>query len=90
MNLTGKNFIGNEKSAKGYLTFNAVNPATTKDTKPLNTQLLRYKKFREARKAFEREYINRKLIENNQNVTQTAEAIGVGRSYLHRKIKSFK
>ena len=31
MNLTGKNFIGNEKSAKGYLTFNAVNPATTKE-----------------------------------------------------------
>ena len=35
MNLTGQNFIGNEKSAKGKLTFNAVNPATTKEIEPL-------------------------------------------------------
>jgi len=27
MKLTGQNFIGNEKSAKGYVTFKAVNPA---------------------------------------------------------------
>jgi two-component system nitrogen regulation response regulator NtrX len=82
--MVNKDVIDSEDIPASY------NPATTKDTKPLDTQLLRYKKFREARKAFEREYINRKLIENNQNVTQTAEAIGVGRSYLHRKIKSFK
>jgi two-component system nitrogen regulation response regulator NtrX len=82
--MVNKDVIDSEDIPASY------NPAMSKDTKPLDTQLLRYKKFREARKAFEREYINRKLIENNQNITQTAEAIGVGRSYLHRKIKSFK
>lgn len=45
--------------------------------------------FREARSMFEREYIIRKINENNGNISKTAEAIGLERSYLHRKIKSF-
>ena len=43
-----------------------------------------------AKLAFEQEYINRKLIQYRNNVTKTAEAIGVGRSFLHKKLKSFK
>ncbi len=31
MNLTGQNFIGNEKSSTGSATFNAVNPSSGKD-----------------------------------------------------------
>lgn len=45
--------------------------------------------FREARAMFEREYIIRKINENNGNISKTAEAIGLERSYLHRKIKGF-
>ncbi len=45
--------------------------------------------FREARSMFEREYIIKKINENNGNISKTAEAIGLERSYLHRKIKSF-
>ncbi len=45
--------------------------------------------FREARSLFEREYIVQKINENNGNISKTAEAIGLERSYLHRKIKSF-
>lgn len=45
--------------------------------------------FREARAMFEREYIIKKINENNGNISKTAEAIGLERSYLHRKIKGF-
>ena len=46
--------------------------------------------LKEAKLAFEKEFINLKLAEHQHNVTKTAEAIGVGRSYLHKKIKNFK
>ncbi len=44
--------------------------------------------LKDAKKAFEKEFIQQKLKENEKNVTQTAKAIGVERSYLHRKIKN--
>lgn len=45
--------------------------------------------FREARANFEREYLLQKISENNGNISKTAELIGLERSYLHRKIKSY-
>lgn len=45
--------------------------------------------FREARSKFEKEYLLKKLQENNGNISRTAEVIGLERSYLHRKIKAF-
>ncbi|TLM60954.1 MAG: sigma-54-dependent Fis family transcriptional regulator [Deltaproteobacteria bacterium] len=45
--------------------------------------------FREAREEFEKEFLLRKLEENDWNVSKTAEAIEMERSNLHRKIKSF-
>lgn len=44
--------------------------------------------FREARAAFEREFLSRKLDETEGNVTRTAERVGLERTNLHRKIKS--
>jgi two-component system nitrogen regulation response regulator NtrX len=44
--------------------------------------------LRDARAAFEREFIMQKLRENDGNVSRTADAIGVERSNLHRKIKA--
>ncbi|NPA48373.1 MAG: sigma-54-dependent Fis family transcriptional regulator [Thermodesulfobacteria bacterium] len=44
--------------------------------------------FKEARSLFEREFLRRKLAEHRGNISQTAEAIGLERSYLHRKLKS--
>ncbi len=41
------------------------------------------------RSMFEKEYILKKINENNGNISKTAESIGLERSYLHRKIKSF-
>jgi two-component system nitrogen regulation response regulator NtrX len=45
--------------------------------------------FREARARFEREFLIKKIEENNGNISKTAEAIGLERSYLHRKIKAY-
>jgi two-component system, NtrC family, nitrogen regulation response regulator NtrX len=42
----------------------------------------------EARSAYEREFILRKLSENQWNMTRTAIALGLERSHLYRKMKS--
>lgn len=43
--------------------------------------------FRSAKAMFEREYIAKKLMEHHGNITKTAEAIGIERRHLHRKIQ---
>jgi two-component system nitrogen regulation response regulator NtrX len=53
-------------------------------------QFLNSETLKEARLVFEQTFITRKLMQHRDNVTKTAEAIGVGRSFLHKKIKSFK
>jgi len=55
--------------------FNRVNPMDSYDS------------LREARNAFEREYIAARLRENNWNVSKTADDLKIERSHLHRKIK---
>jgi len=45
--------------------------------------------LRNARESFEKWFISRRLREHGNNVTRTAEALGVERSHLHRKLKSF-
>ncbi|MGB9711937.1 MAG: sigma-54-dependent transcriptional regulator [Dissulfurimicrobium sp.] len=42
--------------------------------------------FRDAKAMFEREYLAQKLAEHGGNITKTAEAIGLERRHLHRKI----
>ena len=45
--------------------------------------------YRLAKMNFEKRYLARKLREYEGNVSRTAEAIGLERSNLHRKIKSY-
>ncbi len=52
---------------------------------PLFTQP--YDSLRDARNAFEKEYIARKLREHHWNISRTAEDLKIERSHLHRKIK---
>ena len=47
-----------------------------------------YDSLRDARRAFERDYIAIRLRENGWNVSKTAEDLKIERSHLHRKIKS--
>jgi two-component system nitrogen regulation response regulator NtrX len=68
----------------------AYNLDTGMDSDSCEYEFLDYGTFKEARLAFEKEFIMRKLTEHQNNVTKTAEAIGVGRSFLHNKIKGFK
>ncbi len=52
---------------------------------PIFTQS--YDSLRDARNAFEKDYIARKLREHHWNISRTAEELKIERSHLHRKIK---
>ncbi len=45
--------------------------------------------LKDARREFEKRFILKKLLENEENISKTAEVIGIERSNLHRKIKSY-
>jgi len=45
--------------------------------------------LKDARREFEKKFILKKLLENDENISKTAEVIGIERSNLHRKIKSY-
>ncbi|MFL5815530.1 MAG: sigma-54-dependent transcriptional regulator [Bdellovibrionia bacterium] len=45
--------------------------------------------LRDARQEFEKEFILKTLKENDWNVSKTAQVLGVERSHLHKKIKSY-
>ena len=55
--------------------------ATTSPQRP-------YASLQEARSAYEREFVLRKLEENRWNMTRAAAALGLERSHLYRKMKS--
>jgi two-component system nitrogen regulation response regulator NtrX len=55
-----------------------------------DSRFLELENLKDAKLAFEKLFINRKLSQYDNNITKTAEAIGVGRSFLHKKLKSFK
>ncbi|RPH77803.1 MAG: sigma-54-dependent Fis family transcriptional regulator, partial [Nitrospiraceae bacterium] len=61
----------------------AATPSPT--INPLFTQS--YDSLRDARNAFEKDYIARKLREHHWNISRTSEDLKIERSHLHRKIK---
>ena len=63
----------------------AATPAVQTTTSPLFIQP--FDSLRDARNAFEKEYIGRKLREHHWNISRTAEDLKIERSHLHRKIK---
>jgi len=46
--------------------------------------------LKEARDAFEKDFIAKKLEENNWNISKTSETLDIERSNLHRKIKVYE
>ncbi|MBA7671140.1 Regulatory protein AtoC [subsurface metagenome] len=50
---------------------------------------LSFETLKEARETFEKSFIARKLQQFEGNISKTAEAIGVERSNLHKKIKAY-
>lgn len=63
------------------------NPEQSHKLRVIETHLFSYSDFKEAKIAFEKAFIQQKLLENDNNITNTAKAIGVERSYLHKKLK---
>jgi len=64
-----------------------------KDTQQLDVSTLgpfQTTDFKEAKKNFEREYLQLKLQENNGNIAKTAQQIGLERSHLYKKLKSLE
>jgi two-component system nitrogen regulation response regulator NtrX len=47
-----------------------------------------YESLQEARSAYEREFVLRKLEENRWNMTKAAQALGLERSHLYRKMRT--
>ncbi|HDD43468.1 MAG TPA: sigma-54-dependent Fis family transcriptional regulator, partial [Candidatus Desulfofervidus auxilii] len=54
-----------------------------------NLDLFSLNNFKEAKALFEREFLRKKLQEFKGNITLTAQAIGLERSYLHKKLKFY-
>ena len=62
------------------------NPGAGEGMKSVEAKLFSIDHLEEAKKAFEKEFIQRKLSENNNDMDKTAGAIGAERSYLQKKI----
>jgi len=55
----------------------------------IKDSLFGFSSWKEAKSYFEKEFVLKKLAENNGNISQTAQTIGVERSHLHKKIKTY-
>ncbi len=65
------------------------NPACVEGTGSIESQLLLIQHFKDAQKAFEREFIQRKLVEYNKNVAKTAEAIGIEKNHQNQMLDTY-
>lgn len=93
--LTEYDWPGNVRELKNTIEhFVIMNPSDTIDVKEVQTyrgsknDFTSFKTLRDARENFEKDFILKKLQENNWNVSKTAEDLEIERSNLHRKIKS--
>lgn len=81
--LTPSDFVDvHDLKFAGLVDKKAVSGGSTTDSSEFST-------FREARADFEKDFLIKKIQENGGNISKTAEAIGLERSYLHRKIKAY-
>jgi two-component system nitrogen regulation response regulator NtrX len=64
-------------------------PVREQPKAPPEFSFLEFNLLRDARREFEKRFIMKKLLENEENISKTAELIGIERSNLHRKIKSY-
>lgn len=56
---------------------------------PAGSDYFSFSTFKDAREAFEKDFIIKKLDENAWNISKTAEVLDMERSNLHRKIKAY-
>jgi two-component system, NtrC family, nitrogen regulation response regulator NtrX len=65
-------------------------PVREQEKIPSEFPFFQFNLLKEARREFERQFIMKKLAENEENISKTADVIGIERSNLHRKIKSYE
>jgi two-component system nitrogen regulation response regulator NtrX len=82
--MVGKEVIDEAEIPEPY------NPNSRDGTASIETQLFLSDSLKDAKKTFEREFIKRKLMQNNNNITKTAKSIGVEKSSLQKRLKSLK
>ena len=70
-----RTFLSQESNRPGISDEDTLAPYRTND-------------FKEARKRFEKEFLQFKLTEFDGNISRTAEQVGLERSHLHKKLKS--
>jgi two-component system nitrogen regulation response regulator NtrX len=68
---------------------NIITPKNIAIVESPRSDYFAFKTLREARESFEKDFITKKLEENNWNISKTAEVLDVERSNLHRKIKAY-
>jgi len=66
-----------------------ITPKALIVAEPTRSDYIAFKTLKEARDAFEKAFIIKKLEENNWNISKTAEHLQTERSNLHKKIKAF-
>jgi two-component system nitrogen regulation response regulator NtrX len=93
--LTNYDWPGNVRELKNMIErFVIMNPSEVIDIKYVPSlkeakmDYYGFKTMKEARDQFEKDFIIKKLQENNWNISKTAEDLEIERSNLHRKIKS--
>jgi two-component system nitrogen regulation response regulator NtrX len=69
-------------------TADVIDVKEVQPVKGMKSDYTAFKTLRDARENFEKDFILKKLQENNWNVSKTAEELEIERSNLHRKIKS--
>jgi len=62
--------------------------ALARERRALRVTLNVYGSNADARAAYERDYILKKLDDNHGNISRTAEVLGLERSHLYRKMKT--
>ena len=62
-------------------------PLVYRDGRP-RSGMREFPSLQQARSAYERDYILKKLDENHGNISRTAEVLGLERSHLYRKMKT--
>ena len=68
---------------------NTITPKDLVIGKPAHSDYFAFHTLREARESFEKDFIIKKLEENNWNISKTAEILDIERSNLHKKIKAY-
>jgi two-component system, NtrC family, nitrogen regulation response regulator NtrX len=96
--LQGYSWPGNIRELRNLLERLVImTPSATIDVKDIRLAIgthevpsyFTYKTLKEAREAFEKDFISKKLEENKWNISKTAEILDIERSNLHKKLKVY-